>query len=134
MVTMSPLLVTAAILRSDTAILVTQRKASAAHPLLWEFPGGKVEPGENPRQAVQRELKEELSIDVQVGVVFDVVFHRYAERDVLLIAYECQWVGGELQEIDVAAHCWVHPKDLGNFPFLAADIPLVQRLQAEVGA
>jgi len=131
MVTMSPLLVTAGIVRSDNKILITQRKATAVHPLMWEFPGGKVELGEDPRQAVRRELMEELAIKVKVERVFDVVFHRYPEREVLLIAYECLWIGGEILERDVAAYRWMHPKDFGALSFLAADLPLVQRLRAE---
>lgn len=128
---MAPLVVTAGIIYQGGRVLVTQRKASVPYPHLWEFPGGKVEPGEDPRSAVVRELKEELAIHTEVIRVYDVIFYRYPERDVLLIAFECKWLSGELQELDVAAHRWVAAEDLISLQFLPADVQLVEQLQAK---
>ena len=127
---MSTLLVSAGILFHGGRVLITQRKESMPYPHFWEFPGGKVEPGEDPRDAIKRELREELAISVEVVKVFDVVFYRYPERDVLIVAFICAWIDGDLQELEVAAHRWVTVAELSNYILLPADEPLVKLLQA----
>ena len=128
---MNPLLVTAAIIEHGGKILLAQRKADAPYPLLWEFPGGKLEPMEDPRDCVIREVREELAIEVEAGQVYDVVYYRYPERTVLIVVYRCRWVGGEVRDLDVTAHCWAAPDELLTFPLLPADVPLAERLCAE---
>lgn len=130
---MFPLLVTAAIIEHHGKILLTRRKPDAPYPLLWEFPGGKVEPEEDPRDSIVRELREELGMDVSVEAVYDVIYHRYPERTVLILAYKCRWEGGEIQELDVAGHCWVEPASIITFSLLPADIPLAERIGREFG-
>lgn len=126
---MLPLLVTAAILKQDDHILLTRRLDGTRHAGLWEFPGGKLDPGESPQEGLQRELREELGIEVQVGEVFDVVYHRYDWGAVLLLAYHCQQLAGTIRNLQVAEHRWVAPAALASYPILPADIPLIQRLQ-----
>ncbi len=130
---MLPLLVTAAILQKDGRILLTQRLPGSRHGGLWEFPGGKLDPEESPEEGLQREIREELGIDVQVGAVFDVVYHRYDWGAVLLLAYLCE-VGREpIRNLGVADHRWVTPGDLHAYPVLPADVPLIARLQRQGG-
>ncbi len=128
---MFPLLVTAAIIIHDGKVLLTRRKADVPYPLLWEFPGGKVEAGEDPRDCIVREIREELAIDVSVSGIFEVIYHRYPERTVLVMAYRCQWQSGEIVDLDVAEHCWALPCDLTRFTLLPADIPLAEKICAE---
>ncbi len=130
---MYPLLVTAALIEHQGKILLTRRREDAPYPLLWEFPGGKVEPGEDPRDGVVREIREELGIDVEAGTIYDVIYHRYPERTVLVLAYRCSWLGGEIVELEVSGHRWVLPEELTRFPLLPADVPLAERIARESG-
>ena len=129
---MLPLLVTAAIIRNHEKILITRRKEHVPYPLLWEFPGGKMEKNEDPRECVVREIKEELDMDIQVEDIFDVVYYRYPERPVMVLAYRCRWSGGEIQDLEVTEHRWATASELALFDFLPADIPLIEQLQSKV--
>lgn len=128
---MALLLVAAGIVWRNDKVLITKRLANAPYPGMWEFPGGKVEPGEDPRDAIKRELQEELAIHVSVARVYDVVYFRYPEREVLIIAFECVWTVGELLELEVAAHRWVTVGQLSDYEILPADEQLVRLLQQE---
>ena len=87
---MKTLVVTAALIMEQGKLLITQRLEDTHCGLLWEFPGGKVKEGEEPRQALRRELEEELGIEAEVGEIFEAVFHVYPEYPVLLLVYQCQ--------------------------------------------
>ncbi|BDV42249.1 DNA mismatch repair protein MutT [Geotalea uraniireducens] len=130
---MHPLLVTAAIIVHEGKILLTKRKPDAPYPLLWEFPGGKLEADEHPEQCIVREVREELGMEVAVEGIYEVIYHRYPERPVLVLAYRCRWLAGELQELDVAGHCWTPPELVTSFALLPADLPLAERLAREFG-
>lgn len=125
---MQPLIVTAGILRSEDRILITRRPADKPHGGMWELPGGKLNDNESPRQALQREVFEELGIDIAVGSVYDVVYHRYDAGAVLILFYECRWLAGELRHLEVDAHCWIAPQDHNRYEILPADRPLFERL------
>lgn len=125
---MQPLIVTAAILRQQDRILITRRPANKPHGGMWELPGGKLDGNESPQQALQRELREELGIEVAVETVFDVIYHRYDWGAVLILVYECRWLTGELQHLEVDDHCWIHPWDHNLYEILPADRPLFKRL------
>lgn len=127
-------LVVAGLLReaASGAVLLSQRRADQAMPLQWELPGGKVEPGEDPAVALRRELREELDLDAEVGSVYDVVFHRYPEFDLVMLVYNCQFPSTQQPVArEVAQVRWVAPAQLLELPVLPADIPLMQRLQRE---
>jgi 8-oxo-dGTP diphosphatase len=128
---MLPLLVTAAVITHEGRLLIARRKADVPYPLLWEFPGGKVEKNEDPRDCVVRELREELDIDITVDGIYDVVYYRYPERPVLVLAYSCRWTGGTVRNRDVTEHYWAIPDELPAFDFLPADLPLIERLGRE---
>lgn len=130
---MTTLLVAAAIIEHNGKLLLARRKSGVPYPLLWEFPGGKVEPGEDPKDCAIREIREELGIEVAVAGIYDSIFHRYPERDVLVLAYRCHWISGEVRDLEVSAHCWVSPADTANFELLPADVPLAQRIALEFG-
>ncbi|MEW6399341.1 MAG: (deoxy)nucleoside triphosphate pyrophosphohydrolase [Bacillota bacterium] len=84
-----PLIVTAGVIRKDDAVLIARRESG---PLAgqWEFPGGKLEPGESPEACLARELREELGLEVEVGDIFAVVYHEYPSGPVLLLGYTCR--------------------------------------------
>lgn len=124
-----PLLVTAAIIYDGDRVLITRRPDDKRHPGSWEFPGGKVEPGESPEEALCREIREELDAEIKVEEIFEVVFFRYDWGPVLILAYRCLLLTNTIHDIGVAEHRWVHPKDLADFPILPADQPIINRLK-----
>ncbi len=128
---MALLLVAAGIIWKNDKVLITKLLGNALYSGMWEFLGGKVEPGEDPRYAIKRELHEELVIHVTVARVYEVVYYRFPEREVLLIAYACVWTERELRELEVADHRWVSVDQLSGYEILPADEQLVRLLQLE---
>lgn len=126
---MQPLIVTAAIISRDGEILITRRPEGKRQGGLWEFPGGKLEGGESPAACLCREIREELDLTIRVDTLFDVVHHRYDWGDILLLAYRCTPLSASIRNLQVAEHRWVSPEALGDFPFLAADEPIIARLR-----
>ena len=125
---MQPLIVTAAILRQEDRILITQRPIDKPHGGMWELPGGKLNKDESPRLALERELREELGIQVAVDDIFEVVYHRYDWGAVLILVYECRWLEGVLQHLEVDGHRWILPQEGRLFDILPADRPIFERL------
>ncbi len=124
-------LVVAGLMARDGRVLITQRRADQALPLQWEFPGGKVEPGEAPADALARELREEIGVGVEVGRIWDVLFHAYPSFDLVMLVYACRIVDGEPRAVEVADVQWVPCAELSRWDILPADRPLVDRLVAE---
>lgn len=121
-------LVVAALVRDpEGRVLLSRRRDDQPMGGLWEFPGGKVEEGEAPTDALAREVEEELGTGCRVGAIFDVVFHRYERFDLLMLVYECA-LHGEPRAVEVAEVAWVPPARLGAFEVLPADVALVERL------
>ncbi len=123
-----PLLVTAAVISDGEKVLITRRPDDKRHPGLWEFPGGKVDPGESPEEALCREIREELDAEVQVLKIFEVVFHRYEWGPVLILAYSCRLLTSAIRNLGVAEHRWIRPSELLDFSILPADQPIIDRL------
>jgi 8-oxo-dGTP diphosphatase len=126
------LVVAGLIIGGDGRVLISQRRADQALPLQWEFPGGKVEPGEAPVAALARELREELGVAAEVGRVWDVLFHAYPAFDLVMLVYACRLrAGEEPRAVEVADLAWVSAGELPAWDILPADRPLVDRLVAE---
>ncbi|HSR96163.1 MAG TPA: (deoxy)nucleoside triphosphate pyrophosphohydrolase [Kofleriaceae bacterium] len=125
------LVVAGLVIGDDERILIAQRRADQALPLQWEFPGGKVEPGEAPVAALVRELREELGVTVAVGRIWDVLFHAYPAFDLVMLVYVCRIVEGSPRAVEVADLAWVAAPDLPRWDILPADRPLVERLGVE---
>jgi ADP-ribose pyrophosphatase len=125
------LLVVAALIEQEGRVLVAQRRADQAHPLSWEFPGGQVEPGESPSQALVREIQEELACSIEVGAVVDVVFFAYEAFDLIMPVYRATIRAGEPVARQVAAVVWVTRAQLPTLAFTPADLPLARRLAGE---
>ncbi len=120
--------VVAALVRRGTEVLVQQRRPDEARALLWEFPGGKVEPGETDQQALVRECHEEMGIEVRVGAETLSTVHAYTDLEVELHLYECELVSGAPKAIHANAVAFVEAPKLRELPFCEADIPFVERL------
>jgi len=125
---MNTVIVTASLIIEQGKVLVTQRKKNSSHGLLWEFPGGKVKEGEDPREALRRELKEELDVEVEVGMIFDAVFYSYPEYPILLLVYRCRIEKGFLKPIGCHDLRWVTLKELEKLAMPPADEPIRKHL------
>jgi 8-oxo-dGTP diphosphatase len=122
------IIVTAGVIVEQGKILVTQRREDSPHGLLWEFPGGKVKEGEEPRKALRRELKEELDIEAEVGMIGEAVFHTYPEHPILLLTYHCRIEKGIPKRIGCHDLRWVNPDELEKLDMPPADDPIRKRL------
>src|ERR1041384_5996745 len=109
--------VSAGLIFRNGKLLITQRHAGAHLGGLWEFPGGKREPGETFEQCLARELREELGVEVAVGELFEIVTHAYREKTVHLQSHLCRIIDGEPQPLGCAALRWVNQSELGEFAF-----------------
>ncbi|HEX2659342.1 MAG TPA: (deoxy)nucleoside triphosphate pyrophosphohydrolase [Polyangia bacterium] len=132
--TRTRLLVVAALIWQDGRVLLSRRRVDQAMPDLWEFPGGKVEAGESPEDALAREVFEELGCRVEVGRIDDVVFHAYPTFDLYMLVYACRLVSGVPRAVAVAQIEWIKPTDLPAMDLLPADFPLAHRLAREAKA
>ncbi|MBQ3080583.1 MAG: (deoxy)nucleoside triphosphate pyrophosphohydrolase [Clostridia bacterium] len=124
---MKPLLVVAGIVEKNGEILISQRKANGQRALKWEFPGGKVEKGETPEEALERELMEELDIRTKTGRIFDAKLHGYPEGEVLVLFYRSSLVSGLPRAIDVNGFRFVKPEELLRYDFAPADVEVAER-------
>lgn len=120
--------VVCAVVEQGGRYLITQRRATAVLPLLWEFPGGKVEAGESDEDALRRELVHRLSVDVRVGQMISYVHHPYERYAVDLYLYECELVGGEPTRARVSDFRWVESSEFEKYPFTPADEASVSQL------
>jgi 8-oxo-dGTP diphosphatase len=123
--------VAAALVGEGGRILLQQRAAGRQMAGLWEFPGGKVEPGERPERALVRELAEELGIAVVEHALAPAVFAsaELGERHLLLLLYLCRAWDGEPRPLDAAALRWARPAEMRTMPMPPADVPLVDALE-----
>ena len=124
--------VTAGLVFRDGKLLITQRKPDAHLGGLWEFPGGKLEPGESFEAALIRELDEELAIEVEVGQLIEELTHAYPEKTVHLKFFKCHWLKNEPHPHDVHALAWITREQLADYEFPAADAHLLDRLRKDL--
>ena len=121
--------VAAGLIFRDGKLLITQRHTKAHLGGLWEFPGGKREPGESFEQCLVRELREELGVEVAVGELLERVTHAYPEKTVHLEFYLCRLERGEPRPIGCPALKWVSRAELNDYEFPAADTKLLETLR-----
>jgi len=128
-----PTLVVAALVgRADGRVLLTLRRPDQPLPDQWELPGGKMEPGEAPDDALVRELVEEIDARVEVGPIWDVLHVHYREQPVLILIYACRLQPGQHPRcVQVADLAWVAPDELDGYDILPADRALLDRLREE---
>ena len=116
-----------ALVDADGRVLLAQRPEGKSMAGLWEFPGGKVEPGETPEQTIIRELAEELRIETRVACLAPLTFasHSYDEFHLLMPLFVCRRFWGTPMPVEGQALKWVRPRDMRSYPMPAADEPLI---------
>jgi len=113
--------VVGAMIEEGGKYLITQRPPRASLPLLWEFPGGRVEVGETDQAALARELSEEMGLVVEVGDRVIHVEHAYEAYDIDFCVYRCRLVSGTPRHVRIHDHRWVRPDELDQYEFPPAD-------------
>jgi 8-oxo-dGTP diphosphatase len=119
-----------ALIDADNRVLIAKRPANKDMAGLWEFPGGKVDPGERPEVTLIRELKEELGIDVQEACLAPLTFasHTYPQFQLLMPLWVCRRWEGEVEALEGQELAWVRPNRLRDYPMPPADEPLIPHL------
>jgi mutator protein MutT len=125
-----PIEVAAGLVFRGGKLLITQRPPGSHLGGLWEFPGGKRQPGESFEQCLRRELAEELGIEVQVHELAEDFTHHYPERSVHLKFFRCRWLRHEPRAILCHDWAWVGPEQLPDYQFPAADARLLEKLRS----
>lgn len=122
--------VVAAVIEQDGRYLITQRRATAVLPLMWEFPGGRVEAGETDQQALKRELHHRLGAAIDVGKLISFVSHPYEHYVVDLFLYECTLSSADTALLPLAVHSfkWVASSEFDQYPFTPADEASMNKL------
>ena len=119
--------VVAAIIQHDGAYFATQRGYGEFEGL-WEFPGGKIEPGESPEVALKREIQEELGIDITIDEFLCITNHNYPSFHLTMHCYICSIAAGEIELREHKSARWLKPAELGNVAWLPADMDVISRL------
>ncbi len=120
--------VTCAIICHEGLYLVTQRSERMSQPLRWEFPGGKIEPGETPEACLLREIREELSLDIELIRPLQPAAYSYEGFTIRLIPFLAQYKGGTIHLAEHQAYRWVSQDELGSLDWAPADIAIVEEL------
>ena len=123
--------VVAALIRDGERFLICKRPAHKTRALMWEFPGGKVEAGESPQDALIRECMEELDITLDVGGLYMQVTHEYPDIQIRLSLYEAVIASGELCSKEHEALCWILPREIPDYEFCPADVDIIHRIRRE---
>lgn len=120
--------VVAAVIEQDGRYLVTQRRPTAVLPLLWEFPGGKVDEGESDLEALSREVRHRVGVEIKPGAQISSVSHSYEHYTVELHLYDCRLLSGEPRAVNVHQFRWVESDDFEQLPFTPADEASMSKL------
>lgn len=114
---------------SQGKILIDRRLDKGDMAGLWEFPGGKIEPGETVAECIEREIKEELAIEIRVGECLTIVKHHYNNFEVTLFVHHCQYLGGTPKAIACQEFRWVRIAELDGYNFPQANTQIIRALQ-----
>ena len=123
--------VVSALIWDEDKFMICQRPAHKARGLLWEFVGGKVDPGETAQQALIRECREELAVEVSVGDIFMEVVHEYPDLLVQLTLFNAAVASGVPQMLEHNDIQWITVEEIPNFDFCPADVDILKKLQRE---
>lgn len=121
--------VVAALIRDTDRVLICQRPAHKARGMLWEFVGGKVEPGESPEEALIRECREELAITISVGDIFTEVTHTYPDLTIHLTVFNAEITAGVPRKLEHDDLRWITADELDRYAFCPADQSIVEKLR-----
>mgnify|MGYP001305113403 FL=1 len=125
-----PKIVVGGLIYQNKKILICQRKKEGDHPLKWEFPGGKLKDRENNKEALKRELKEELSIEVNEMIFFDEYLYEYKKlsKNLKLVFFQIFQFEGEIQNKVHQQLKWIDISKLGDYDFLEGDLKIINKL------
>ncbi|HAH11651.1 MAG TPA: 8-oxo-dGTP diphosphatase MutT [Alphaproteobacteria bacterium] len=125
------LVAAAALIDPDGRVLLAQRPQGKSMAGMWEFPGGKIEPGERPEETVIRELREELAIGIQEACLAPFTFasHRYDDFHLLMPVFVCRRWEGQPMPKEGQTLAWVRPREMRDLPMPPADVPLIAQLR-----
>ena len=115
---------------NEGKVLICQRSEQMSLPMKWEFPGGKMEPGEDEALTIVREIKEELHLDIEVHERLEAVEHRYPTFRIRLIPFLAEITGGKLKLEEHRDAKWLPVTELTGYDWAPADMPIVERLMA----
>lgn len=122
------LLVTAGVIEKNGKVLIAKRKDGKCLGNNWEFPGGKLDPGETPQECLKRELLEELNIETEIEEFICSSEFTCGEKSIKLLAYRVSYVSGEIKIVDHEEYRWVTPAQFKDYNFVKADVNVVDRL------
>ncbi len=125
---MKTIRVVAAVIKNENKIFATAR-GYGEFKGQWEFPGGKIEAGETPQEALVREIKEELETTIQVGDLIDTIEHDYPTFHLSMYCYWCDIVEGELKLLEAESARWLSKEELYDVKWLPADILLIEKIK-----
>ena len=121
--------VSCAVIMDGDLVLVTQRSEFMPHPLKWEFPGGKLKPGETPEGCIVREIREELGVEISVIQLLPSVKHVYDDSAIKLIPFVCSIIQGDIKLREHRSYSWVHRSELAEIDWLEADVEVMTLLK-----
>lgn len=122
--------VVAAIIKNkEGKILIAQRNLKKSQGGLWEFPGGKIEPNETQEEAIIREIKEELNMDIECDSYFDEKVYKYPDKIIRLIALNCSMIGDFYEVLEHEQVKWIELDEFKNYEFAPADIYFIKKLR-----
>jgi len=121
--------VVAAVIKKDNKYFAAQRKDEGELARKWEFPGGKVEKGETPKEALKREIKEELNVEIKVTEFVTTVVHEYESFIITLHAYYAEYLSGEFKPNEHLETKFLTKEEMKDYDFAAADIPIIQSIK-----
>lgn len=126
--------VVGAAIAENGKILCAQRGNTKAQPYKWEFPGGKIETGETPQEALEREIQEEMNCKVEVGEWIETTVHEYDFGIVHLTTFYCTLIEGQPTLTEHAAIRWLTAEELGTLDWAPADVPAVEKIRLQASS
>lgn len=123
--------VAAIIKNSDNKILIAQRNLKKSQGGLWEFPGGKIEPNETQEEAIIREIKEELNMDIKCDSYLDEKVYKYPDKTIRLIALNCLMIGDSYEILEHEQVKWISLDEFKDYEFAPADVYFVDRIKVD---
>jgi 8-oxo-dGTP diphosphatase len=120
--------VACAIIMRGKEVLITQRSEQMPHPLYWEFPGGKLKPGESPEKCIVREIREELHVNIKVDRLLPSVIQSYENQTIKLIPFICTLKSETIELQQHKSYKWIRRQEVDQFPILEADMKILERM------
>ncbi|MBP2653653.1 MAG: mutator MutT protein [Firmicutes bacterium] len=121
--------VTAAIIMKHGKVFIAQKGPLDKRANQWEFPGGKIDPGETPEECLIRELQEEFEIGIKVDRFFTENLYTHSNGKILVMAYFCSWISGKINPTEHVEYHWVFPYELDKYDFVTSDLPIANKLK-----